>query len=402
VGVGSVFFVALLTCFLSYRWPKAAVMLWCAFTIRFGVILFNNFVAPLPDSEGDAQTFERIAWALAQSGFWGVLDQFEGPRSNFISWVIALFYSIFGRSLVLAQSFSLLCGMGAVFLGWLLAKRMWGSQAASRAGWVLALFPSLILYSTLVLRESYVWFFLLVAMHGVLGWARSGSFRAVLLAMIGFICATFFHGAIAIGAVVFILLVFVSSLKKTSSSAFEGRLIPSHLFILIVSLAVLTFYIVGKPSIPKIGTFEQAVDISYLLKKASSYSNESKALNGAGYPSWTKISSPYELIYKVPLKMIYFLFSPFPWDVHKIKHVLGMLDSFFYMLLVALIWKNRKRLWEDKGARTILIILMVYIFVFGFIVGNFGTAIRHRAKFITILIVLASPFLPRVRLFSRR
>ena len=36
--------------------------------------------------------------------------------------MIAIPYSLFGRSLLMAQSLSLLFGLGAVFLGWLLAK----------------------------------------------------------------------------------------------------------------------------------------------------------------------------------------------------------------------------------------------------------------------------------------
>jgi VIT1/CCC1 family predicted Fe2+/Mn2+ transporter len=50
----------------------------------------------------------------------------------------------------------------------------------------------------------------------------------------------------------------------------------------------------------------------------------------------------------------------------------------------------------DPAARAVLIILFGYFFVFGLAVGNFGTGIRHRAKFVAALIVLAVPMLPKL------
>ena len=37
-----------------------------------------------------------------------------------------------------------------------------------------------------------------------------------------------------------------------------------------------------------------------------------------------------------------------------------------------------------------------YIFVFGIGVGNFGTGIRHRSKFVVLFILLAAPLLKKV------
>lgn len=44
-----------------------------------------------------------------------------------------------------------------------------------------------------------------------------------------------------------------------------------------------------------------------------------------------------------------------------------------------------------------MVILQVLL-VFGLPAGNYGTSLRHRAKYVSTLIVLASPRLPRVKL----
>ena len=48
--------------------------------------------------------------------------------------------------------------------------------------------------------------------------------------------------------------------------------------------------------------------------------------------------------------------------------------------------------------RVLLIILLSYLIVFGVGVGNFGTGIRHRSKFVIIFILLAAPFIKRLTL----
>ena len=65
------------------------------------------------------------------------------------------------------------------------------------------------------------------------------------------------------------------------------------------------------------------------------------------------------------------------------------------MCLSFIILRNIKTIWRDPISRTILIILLSYIFVFGFGVGNFGTGIRHRSKFVIMFILLAAPFIPK-------
>ena len=92
-----------------------------------------------------------------------------------------------------------------------LTKKLWGEDNAIKVGWILALFPTLILYSVLTLREVYSCFFILVAMIGVVNWVKFGGYKSIVLAMTGFIGATFFHGVLLIGGI-FFLIKFISSI----------------------------------------------------------------------------------------------------------------------------------------------------------------------------------------------
>ena len=54
--------------------------------------------------------------------------------------------------------------------------------------------------------------------------------------------------------------------------------------------------------------------------------------------NWTKINSPVEVVYKVPVRAVYFLFSPFPWDIKKFSHIIGAIDGLAYLILVYFIF----------------------------------------------------------------
>ena len=152
----------------------------------------------------------------------------------------------------------------------------------------------------------------------------------------------------------------------------------------------------NKVNIPYLGTFSSSTHLETLLRKTNV-----STTGDASWPEWTKFDSTGEIIYKAPVRSIYFLFAPFPWDVKKLKHIIGVLDSFIYMYLVYLIILNIKNIWKDPILRIILILLLSYVFIFGFGVGNFGTGIRHKVKFTALFVLLAVPQIKKFIFFKK-
>ena len=402
LGLTGLGLVAVFTIFCACRWPFLSRILFVAFTFRMFAAVVNAYVVPLPDSTADARTFEIVAWEWAQGGVAEAIQQFTGPDSYFISWVLSVLYAATDRSLLMAQSVSLLFGLGTVVLGTLLTREIWGTRAAIKAGWLLALFPTLILYSALVMREAYIWFFVLVALYGVALWARYGDFRYLMLALAGFLGAAFFHGAMFVGALFFLLYVAFWALTRLLKGLSQCRL---HLFacVLILStLVVILGYTSSGVSLPKLGTFQQAINSERILVLVDSRTRGSDDKVGASFPEWTQPASVSEIPFKSPARMAYFTFSPFPWDVRTPAHLIGLVDGLLYMLLVFLIWRNKRAIWANPAARAILFIILGYILVFSFGIGNFGTGIRHRAKFVAGLIILAAPLLPMLRFLPKQ
>ena len=390
LGLTSIAIVSLVTLLLSIRWPEVSKILFVALIVRLIFLLIGHYITPLPDSTADASTFENVAAKMSEKGFYYVLDQFRGPDPRFISWLIAILYSLLDRSMLMAKCISLLFGIGSVLLCWLLAIKIWNKNIANKVGWLTALFPSLVLYSVLTLREAYIVFFILVALFGVVTWVKTESLKSIIIAIMGFVSATFFHGGMFVGAIVFLGFVGITSLKNFFKLIINYRISIKFLIFLSFFTISTGFYLSNKISVPYLGSFENSIDIQNLLTKTD------VATRGvASWPRWTVIQTPIEFFYKSPIRSLYVLYSPFPWDILKPKHLIGMFDAFLYMYLSILIFKNRKYIWKDKVLRIILIMLLSYIFVFGIGVGNFGTGIRHRSKFIVMFILLAAPYLKK-------
>jgi hypothetical protein len=395
LGFVGIALVALLTLFVALRWPSAGRLMTVALAFRVSVMLVGYFFTSLPDSGADAIRFEQLAWELAQYPFLELLGSAVRLDSYLISSVIAIFYSLLGRSLLLAQSISLLFGMGTIFMGWLLARKLWGDRAANMAGWILAVSPSLILYSTLTLREAYISFFLLVGLYGVVGCVQEGALKSLLLAISGFVGATLFHGGMAVGALLLLICSAIYSLYRTLRAALRCRLRPISAILLVMATVGMGVFFSGAISLPKLGRFNTATYPERLLNITAATTRGSGGEKGASYPEWTVPKTVPELFYKAPVRTIYFAFSPFPWDIGDSTQLIGMFDGLLHMGLTFLVWRNRKSIWSNRAGRVLLIILITYFITFGLAVGNYGSGIRHRSKFLPVLVVLATPLLPR-------
>ena len=115
--------------------------------------------------------------------------------------------------MLMAKSLGLFFGICSVFLGWKISKQLWNDRVANKIGWTIAIFPSLVLYSAIIMREVFLVFFLLLAIYGIVKWIKKNNFKSIFIALAGFIGATHFHGAMLVGALVFMFLVGIASFK---------------------------------------------------------------------------------------------------------------------------------------------------------------------------------------------
>jgi hypothetical protein len=393
LGLIAILIVSLVTLIIALCWPGISKILFVALIVRVFFLLIGHFFISLPDSTSDALGFEERAWDMASNGFFSVLSNFDLGPFTFFSWLLAIPYSLFGRSILMAQSISLLFGIASIFFGWKVAKILWDDRTANSVAWTIALFPSLILYSVLLLREVYISFFLLLSVYCLVNWIKTNSFKWSILSLLGFILAGLFHGAVFLGFIIAATIIIIKFFKQFISLRNLVILINfKNLIPVLVSIIIIGMYILNEINLSYVGSFRELIDVEFILKKQK---NLFIYKGDATWPEWTIATNLIELFYKTPIRSLYFVFAPFPWDITKLNHLFGFFDALLYMYLVFLILRNIKVIWMNPALRAILMLLLFYIFIFSVGTGNFGTSIRHKSKFTFMFILLAAPLIKR-------
>jgi len=371
------------------KYPQTKNFLLVAFLLRAIFVILDSYeLISLPGSNGDDDTFERHARKFSNNyGLLIILDFFK-LDSLLLPRIISVFYTIFGESKMMAQSISVAMGTASVYLVYVLSTMIWDHRAAKKAAWFSALFPSLILYSCLTLREVYICFFLLLGLISILKYIKNKNTISFLKTLIFFYILAFFHGGASFGVFIFLIYVLFTSIKKQMVNLINFKINIFLLFIIFISFLPLILFATNNLSIPYLTTI---YDLDSILTKANIALVRLDA--NSEYPSWMIINNSYELIPKIILKTIYFVYSPFVWDIKTFFHIIGFIDGIFYLVLTIYLIKNRKVIWANPITRILIIIFLSYVIIHGLGVGNFGTAVRHRSKFVVIMIVLAAPML---------
>ena len=404
--------VILVITLIARKHPKTSNFIFVALILRSLAVIFDEYFFSLPGSSMDAWTFEQFAFRYSENYGLDIFSQILKGDSYFLSRIISIFYTLLDRSPMMAKMFSVGFGTATVFLIYRLTLILWGSRTALKVGWFTTFFPTLILYSAIIMREVYVIFFLTYALISCVNFIDKYKFIYFLKSFFGFFVTALFHGPMILGFFVFLIYVFFLILKKNNYFIrFKKKNIYFIFLLPLILIPIVTFFL-GYYEIPKIGHFNNIGDLKtedqkevsslkdrllWKMDKAQKQCATWKVCK-ASYPSWVVPKDVGDMIFLAPVRMFYFLYSPFPWDIKKPSHLIGLVESIFYIYLSICIFRNRKTLFENPQTRFLIVILIMYIFVFSFGVGNFGASIRHRLKFFGILMAIAAPTIARIKL----
>lgn len=362
-----------------------------AFLLRFLCVLIDQYnLINFPDSKLDAIYFESKASEFSRIQGLSVIFEIYRLDSLFVSRIISLFYTVFGESKMMAQSISVALGTASVYLVYQICLILWDNHSAKKAAWVTALFPTLILYSSLILREAYIIFILLIGLNCILRFMQKNSFISFLQALTSFYFLIFFHGPAIVGGLTFLFYIILSLSKKQIDNLYNYKLNLIFFLSFIFFFTLIALFLTNNFRIPYFGNAQTLFDIENLLARINN-----PLAGTASYPSWLIINNIFELLTKAVFKIFYFLFSPFIWDIKSSYHLLGLFDGTLYIILAIYVFKNRHSVWHNPVTRIFLLIFISYIVLYGIGSGNFGTGIRHRSKFVVMLIILAAPKIHR-------
>lgn len=242
--------------------------------------------------------------------------------------------------------------------------------------WFYLLFPSAALYTALSLRETLIFFFMILTIV----YARESKiFRSTICIIPIYMIK--FQNFFILGPIVLMYFIF--------NVAQKGMGLTKALIVSMISLAGL---LLSAPlAIPLINK-----------SRASMFSED-----GGDPADIELISGPLDFVLQGLTSGFYFLAKPFIWEARGLLPLIQSFENIFILFIVFLVtrqaWKNR----PDKLAFWLLF-LAFSMSIYGLVVFNYGTAVRYRYPFVVIYVLFVcadcniQQLLPNRRFFFKR
>lgn len=374
-GAGSGTFAAVM---LARRPPSVSQRrpAWTTFGVALAVRVAGVVAVSLSASGAvfpDEARFRRFADAVGS----GTVDQLRPVQQDIVDGAIGFLaplgavYAVTGPSLVVGRLFAAVAGAAAAAGIAALANRAWGWRAGLVAGGLVALLPSQVVWSVLLLKDSFVWLGLAVLALALVDVERRPSVGnlAVVAAAPLLLLTVRGHVGVLAGIAAIVTLVVVLPL---------GSRIRLALGALVLVVAVGAALAMGSGALVEDREIAEA--------------RADKATGCAAFDD-TAGGGVVDELARLPGALAEVGLAPFPVPLHPCTGLrVASLEAVLWYPLVLLavvgagraIGAHRAMLFPALFAGGLLVVLAVAE-------GNLGTALRHRAALQWAVVVLATP-----------
>ena len=354
-------------------------LFWMALALRVAVALLIHFGVGDEDLFApDQKAYHAIGKFLAD--LWGqdvpvVMSRVlpEGPKGYF--YIVAGIYYVVGPYSLLPKLLNCVVGAFMVPVAHDLALRMGTSAAAAlRAAKLVMWFPSLVLWSSLNIRDA--WIILLIALLCRQALILQSRFRlGTLLLLVG--------GLVAVVQFRAYLLFAIGAPILVSFVAQRSRNLPRNLILGSIVAAALIYadQAAGEARRGRFVDFEEIHNIRYWNTVGASSQFEQ-----------VDISTPGKALAYLPRGLALFLLAPFPWMLGSIRQVLAVPETLYFYWLLPWMIRGIRGLLRDHLTTSLLAVLITAGLTLGYALGegNAGTAYRHRAQLLTFFLIFAA------------
>jgi len=369
---------------LSLKHKMLAIILSVAYVLRVTLVYYDVYVSDLPASGEDTLLFDY--WAT----YW-IIDSptqiFENVYlgSRFYGWFVSLVYSAFDESRFVAQWCNALLACLAIRYFYLTARLLYAPRLARNLTFIFAFWPTYVLFSSVLLRESFIVFSLAAGIFFLVRWQFTSQPVDLVFTGLTFTLGAAMHSGVILALVALPVVVLYSGFGARNKQGGRRRNSRGGKGILVV-LATIVMWVVLSSGIG-LQKFSRSEDLT-----ASSVVDiqRNSARDRTAYLGDVQGTSYFQLILQTPQRVIYFFLKPFPWDVQNFSDIIGLLDALLYFYLLVIIILRLKGRTFTRNEMLVLGIGVLIAFTFALATSNYGTAIRHRMKVLPVLALMAA------------
>ena len=351
-----------------------------AFLVRFVLSILILLLDTGRYLDGDGVFCEDVAVRLNE--FWkgiGAKPQIVEKGENGFYYLVSFQYYLFGYLPFVPKLFNCIVGSLIPPLVYRIALYCFHDRAAKIAAWLILLFPSFIIWSALNVKDSYVIFFMLFLMWNSIKLRDHFNPLTLLLVILSLVAIRSLRNYLAI--LILFAVVLNWFLVFSKRSLFQNYIFATVvLIVFIVASQFMGFTIISAEDV----SLERLNDIR---------SDMAKETKHAAYHSDADISTPGRALRYFPIGLAYYLFSPFPWaiDFSRPRQLMAVPEILVWYYLIpstirGLLYTLRSNIMR---ASLLITMLMPLTVAFSFLEGNVGTAFRHRAHVLVILLIFS-------------
>ena len=314
--------------------------------------------------------------------------------------LLGFFYFVFGKTSLVGFILNTFFFSLTAYNVYRIGNLCFDHKSGTIASLIFLMLPYSVLHSTYLYRDPIINYFLSEIFYRILLVTKREKVDPLHWLWIGFI---FLYTGILRRENLVILSAILAFLFLRKTLSKKGLLTPIVILSLCLILIGSTLIIFQYSETWLLKNFSSLVKVEMLTQRIEAHEGAQSA-----YLVNQKINSYFDVIKYAPMRAIYFMFSPFPWDIFKKSQYI----SFFEAVIIGLILLFlSKALWKIKKGNpaffyAVAIYLVVGIIGAGLIQSNSAGAQRHRTQFTFLIVAIAIPyiyntFLHRITLFGR-
>jgi hypothetical protein len=344
-----------------------AVVLALAYLLRLLVLYADTYhLFPNPFTGLDTEDFHTATLAFLAG---------DGPIKTNYTYVLAVFYRLsgdYGR--FAAQFLNVLLSFGTVaLLYWALRMLKVSRKSLLVALSVVAFMPATVCLSGVLLREAWIQFFVMLSACCFIQWYQRGGIGNEVACMAATFAAMLMHAG-CVGALAVYMIGFLVCRTWKTEGVRTYALTVCVMVLFMLPMLVFPGLLLAK----FVNAADSGLDIVPVVA-------------GSTYLLWMqKLGVGLRLLLS-PVRMFYLLFSPLPFDWRGLSDVaVFCVDSLVYVVLVVLMFRPPLLGGAAQLKRFLGYAVLVLTFVFALGTTNAGTAVRHRAKFLPVVVLAAA------------
>lgn len=356
------------------------IVIACAFVLRIGAATVFAIAPQFRLFHDDADGYEYLGLAIAAdwSGEGPSIPSVPGQNIGY-TYVAAGVYYLFGRFRVNLSYFSAVMGTTTVILVYMLARMLAHKVVARRAVLFTAFMPSMILWSSVALKDPLMSCLIVLSLLSCLHLKERMSIWSVLGVVLPLA---------AIQPIRFYIVYFVgfavaaSLLVDRSIRLMSGLSKPVVLLIFVLLL------------FPLIGLAKPAQDGADVLsfKRVSTYRSGMARTADSGFSSNVDVSTPGRALAFLPVGMSVLLLGPFPWQITSLRAAMAVPEAMVWWIMFPSMIRGVAFLIRRRFSRAspLIIFSVTLTCAYSLVHGNVGSAFRQRAQVFIFLFVFAA------------